>query len=85
LGVARWSDEIRTSTSRCCLSTAIAASARRCSGSCGQKPRPPGQPLRIHVERFNPALRLSERLGFTQIEDKGVYLFMEWQLAKSEV
>jgi hypothetical protein len=37
-----------------------------------------GQPLRIHVERFNPALRLYERLGFRQIDDRGVYLFMEW-------
>jgi GNAT superfamily N-acetyltransferase len=36
------------------------------------------KPLRIHVERFNPALRLYERLGFRQIEDKGVYLFLEW-------
>jgi len=36
-----------------------------------------GKPLRIHVERFNPALRLSQRLGFEQIEDKGVYLFLE--------
>ena len=38
-----------------------------------------GKPLRIHVERFNPALRLYERLGFQQIEDRGVYLFMEWR------
>ena len=37
-----------------------------------------GKPLRIHVERFNPALRLYERLGFRQVEDRGVYLFMEW-------
>ena len=35
-------------------------------------------PLRIHVEKFNPALRWYERLGFRQIEEKGVYLFMEW-------
>ena len=34
--------------------------------------------LRIRVERFNPALRLYERLGFRQIDDRGVYLFMEW-------
>ena len=32
----------------------------------------------IHVERFNPAMRLYERLGFRQIEDQGVYLLMEW-------
>ena len=37
------------------------------------------KPLRIHVERFNPALRLYERLGFRQVEDKGVYLFLEWR------
>ena len=34
--------------------------------------------LTIHVERFNRALGLYERLGFKQIEDKGVYLLMEW-------
>jgi ribosomal protein S18 acetylase RimI-like enzyme len=38
-----------------------------------------GKPLRIHVERFNPALRLYERLGFQPIADRGVYLFMEWR------
>ena len=37
-----------------------------------------GKPLRIHVERFNPAMRLYERLGFHSIADRGVYLFMEW-------
>jgi ribosomal protein S18 acetylase RimI-like enzyme len=37
-----------------------------------------GQPLSIHVETFNPALRLYQRLGFRPIEDKGVYLLMEW-------
>jgi GNAT superfamily N-acetyltransferase len=37
-----------------------------------------GKPLSVHVERFNPALRLYERLGFRPIEDKGVYLLLEW-------
>ena len=36
-----------------------------------------GKPVRIHVERFNPALRLYERLGFTHIGDTGVYYLME--------
>jgi ribosomal protein S18 acetylase RimI-like enzyme len=36
-----------------------------------------GRPVTIHVERFNPALRLYERLGFRQVEDKGVYLLLE--------
>ncbi|MEO5914477.1 MAG: GNAT family N-acetyltransferase [Luteolibacter sp.] len=34
--------------------------------------------LSIHVERFNPALSLYERLGFRLLEDKGVYLLLEW-------
>jgi GNAT superfamily N-acetyltransferase len=34
-------------------------------------------PVRIHVERFNPAMRLYTRLGFRQIADKGVYYLME--------
>ena len=38
-----------------------------------------GTPLRIHVEHVNPAMRLYRRLGSRQIEDRGVYLFMEWR------
>ena len=36
-----------------------------------------GKRVSIHVERFNPALRLYERLGFAVAEDKGVYLLLE--------
>jgi len=36
------------------------------------------RPLRIHVERFNPALRLYQRLGFRQVEERGAYFLMEW-------
>lgn len=35
-------------------------------------------PVRIHVEKLNPALRLYERLGFRRTEDQDVYLLMEW-------
>jgi len=45
------------------------------------EPAAAGRLLRIHVERFNPALRLYERLGFRQIDDRGVDLFMEWLAA----
>jgi ribosomal protein S18 acetylase RimI-like enzyme len=38
-----------------------------------------GKPFRIHVEKFNRAQRLYKRLGFTILEDDGVYLFMEWR------
>lgn len=36
------------------------------------------KPVRIHVEKFNPALRLYQRLGFRQLSDTGVYFLMEW-------
>jgi len=36
-----------------------------------------GKRVSVHVERFNPALRLYERLGFLFREDKGVYLLLE--------
>ena len=36
-------------------------------------------PLRIHVEKQNPALRLYQRLAFLPIEDQGVYWLMEWR------
>ena len=36
------------------------------------------KPVRIHVEKFNPALRLYQRLGFSIVDDRGVYWFMEW-------
>ena len=35
--------------------------------------------LSIHVEQFNPARRLYDRLGFKQVDEKGVYLLMEWR------
>jgi len=40
-----------------------------------------GLPVRIHVERRNPALALYEKLGFRLLEDRGVYLFLEWRAA----
>jgi ribosomal protein S18 acetylase RimI-like enzyme len=36
-----------------------------------------GKPLSIHVQRFNPALHLYERLGFRTVTDKSVYYLME--------
>lgn len=38
-----------------------------------------GKRLTIHVERYNPALRLYERLGFRAVEERGVYLFLAWE------
>ena len=36
-----------------------------------------GLPLRLHVARFNRAIRLYLRLGFVLIDDTGTHYFME--------
>ncbi len=41
--------------------------------------RKDGHPVTIHVEKFNPALHLYQKLGFSLSEDKGVYLLLEWK------
>jgi ribosomal protein S18 acetylase RimI-like enzyme len=38
-----------------------------------------GKPVTIHVEIYNPAMRLYERLGFRPIEDRGPYRLLEWR------
>jgi ribosomal protein S18 acetylase RimI-like enzyme len=37
-----------------------------------------GKPVTIHVESYNPALRLYERLGFEKVDTNGVYFLMRW-------
>lgn len=37
-----------------------------------------GKPVTIHVEGFNPALRLYERLGFEHVDTNGMYYLMRW-------
>jgi ribosomal protein S18 acetylase RimI-like enzyme len=37
-----------------------------------------GRGVGVFVEKFNPALRLYRRLGFTEIRDIDVYFEMEW-------
>jgi ribosomal protein S18 acetylase RimI-like enzyme len=38
-----------------------------------------GKTVTLHVERFNPALRLYQRLGFRVIEDQQINFYMEWR------
>jgi ribosomal protein S18 acetylase RimI-like enzyme len=42
-----------------------------------------GKDVSIHVEKFNPAMRLYRRLGFVTEEDKGVYDLMRWTATAS--
>lgn len=76
LYVARWPEEIRI------VDIALLPEHRNAGIGGGliesliSESESSGRPLSIHVERFNPALRLYERLGFEVAEDKGVYLLM---------
>ena len=78
LYIARWTDEMRI--------VDIALLPRYRNGGIGTailrdilaEAATAGKPVRIHVEKFNPAMRWYERLGFRAIEDKGVYVLMEW-------
>jgi GNAT superfamily N-acetyltransferase len=38
-----------------------------------------GRQVTIHVDKFNPALRLYQRLGFQIVQDAGADWRMEWR------
>lgn len=40
--------------------------------------RASGKAASIHVEQFNPARKLYERLGFQPVDQTGVYILMRW-------
>jgi ribosomal protein S18 acetylase RimI-like enzyme len=44
-----------------------------------------GKPVTIHVEVYNPAMRLYERLGFRSVEERGPYRLMEWRAASPQL
>jgi GNAT superfamily N-acetyltransferase len=45
--------------------------------------RQAGKSVQLFVERFNPAIRLYERLGFSIVGDIGSHLSMEWVVSES--
>lgn len=77
LYVARWAEEIRI--------VDIALMPEHRGGGLGThllrgvfaEADASGRKVSIHVEIFNPARRLYERLGFVQAAERGVYLLME--------
>ena len=78
LYVARWPDEIRIMDIALLPAFRGRGVGTRLLGDLQAEALAGGKPLRIHVERFNPALSLYARLGFRLVEDRGVYLFLEW-------
>lgn len=78
LYVARWEKEIRIVDITLLPESRGAGVGTKLLRDLQEEARTTGKSLTIHVERFNRALGLYRRLGFEQVEDKGVYLLMEW-------
>ena len=85
LYVARWEREIRIMDIALLPEFRGSGVGTRLLRELQEEARSTGKSLTIHVERFNPALRWYQRLGFKMTEDKGVYLLMEWRGAPSEI
>lgn len=77
LYVARWREEIRIVDIALLPEYRNAGVGTKLLGDLISESEACAKPLSIHVERFNPALRLYRRLGFREVSDKGVYLLME--------
>ena len=85
LYVARWEREVRIMDIALLPEHRGSGIGAKLLRELQDEARAAGKTLTIHVERFNPALRLYERLGFKQIEDKGVYLLMSWAGDEREI
>ena len=78
LYVARWEKEIRIVDITLLPESRGTGIGTKLLRQLQEEARSAGKSLTIHVERFNRAMGLYERLGFGQVEDKGVYLLMRW-------
>ncbi len=77
LYVARWREEIRIVDIALLPEPRGMGIGTRLLRGLVSESETSGKPLSIYVERFNPALRFYERLGFRVAADKGVYLLMK--------
>lgn len=80
LYVDRWEREIRIMDIALLTEFRGRGTGTRLLRDLQEEARAAGKALSIHVEKFNPALRLYERLGFRATEDKEVYVLMEWRV-----
>jgi ribosomal protein S18 acetylase RimI-like enzyme len=85
LYVARWEKEIRIVDITLLPEARGSGIGTKLLRDLQEESRVAGKSLTIHVERFNRALGLYQRLGFQQVEDKGVYWLMEWKADVSKL
>lgn len=81
LYVARWPEEIRIMDIAVLPAFRGAGAGTRLLKALQAEAAAGRKSLSIHVERFNRALRLYQRLGFRAVEDRDPYVFMEWRPA----
>lgn len=84
LYVARWPDEIRIVDIALLPEHRDQRIGSQLIAALRDEAAAAGKPLRIHVEKFNRALRLYQRLGFAVVEDRGIYWFLEWTPPRNE-
>ena len=86
LYVARWPSEIRIVDIALLPEYRNQGIGSRLIGDIQAEGAAVGQAVTIHVERFNPARHLYERLGFELAAERdAVYLLMRWQPGAPEV
>jgi GNAT superfamily N-acetyltransferase len=76
LFVARWREEIRVMDVALLTGSRRAGIGTRLLAALCDEADDQGKSVGIHVEKLNPALRLYQRLGFVEREDRGVYLYL---------
>jgi GNAT superfamily N-acetyltransferase len=54
-------------------------------GDLLEEAREASKPVQLFVERFNPAIRLYQRLGFVIVGDIGSHLSMEWRAGEQPI
>jgi ribosomal protein S18 acetylase RimI-like enzyme len=79
LYVARWQSEIRIMDIALLPERRNAGIGTRLITDLFEEAALTGRSVSVHVESFNPAQRLYERLGFREVEDKGVYRLLRWE------
>ena len=84
LYVARWADEIRIMDIALLPEYRNRGIGTELLNELLEEAAGAGKRLTIHVEKFNPARRLYERLGFSEAADRGVYVLMEATPSSSE-
>jgi ribosomal protein S18 acetylase RimI-like enzyme len=75
--VGRWEHEIRIADITLLPPYRGAGAGTRLLRSLIEESEAARKPLTIHVEPMNPARRLYQRLGFVEVEARGLYLLME--------